>query len=134
MTNLNLKGKDDMEIALLSSTFTVRKLNAKDIGLIYDLCSKNEIFYQYHPPSATKESILEDMAALPPGKDYKDKFFIGFWETGTLVAIMDLILGYPAEDIAFIGLSMMNLDYQGQGIGSKIMMECTRYLQIARLS
>lgn len=118
-----------MEITLLSSAFTVRKLTTEDIGLIYDLCSKNEIFYQYHPPFVTKESILEDMAALPPGKGYKDKFFIGFFENGALAAIMDLILGYPAEDIAFIGLFMMNLDYQGKGIGSKIMMESTRYLQ-----
>lgn len=118
-----------MEIELLSSAFAVRKLNVEDVELIYDLCCKNEIFYQYHPPFVTRESISEDMAALPPGKDYNDKFFIGFFENETLVAIMDLIADYPAKGIAFIGLFMVNLDYQNKGVGTKIIMECIKYLQ-----
>lgn len=118
-----------MKIEFLSSVFTVRKLNAEDVGLIYDLCCKNEIFYQYHPPFVTKESIIEDMRALPPDKEYKDKYYIGFFENETLVAIMDLILGYPAENIAFVGLFMMNLKYQHKGVGSKIISECAKYLR-----
>lgn len=120
-----------MEIGSLSSSFAVRQLNAEDIEAIYDLCCKNEIFYQYHPPFVTKESIAEDMAALPPGKDFKDKFFVGFFENETLVAIMDLILDYPATGIALIGLFMMNLNRQNKGIGSKIIQECRRYLQMS---
>ena len=87
-----------MEPGTLSSIFTVRRLQEKDTELIYKLCCKNKIFYQYHPPSPTREVILEDMAALPPGKDYKDKYYIGFFENGVLAAIMDLILGYPEKD------------------------------------
>lgn len=123
-----------METALLSGTFAVRRLNAEDVDLIYDLCRQNKIFYKYHPPFVTKESILEDMAALPPGKDYNDKFFIGFFENGTLAAIMDLILGYPTKDISFIGLFMMNLNYQNKGIGSKTISECANYLKLSGFS
>ena len=110
-----------MKIEFLSSVFVVRKLHAEDVGLIYDLCCKNEIFYQYHPPFVTKESIKEDMRALRPDKEYKDKYYIGFFDNETLVAIMDLVLDYPAENIAFGGLFMMNSEYQRKGVGSKIL-------------
>lgn len=118
-----------MKIEALSHTFAVRKLGAEDVGPIYDLCCKNKIFYQYHPPLVTKESIFEDMAALPPGKNYNDKFYIGFFDNKTMVAIMDLVLDYPEKGIAFIGFFMMNLEYQNKGIGSKIINECNHYLQ-----
>jgi RimJ/RimL family protein N-acetyltransferase len=118
-----------MEIDLLSNTFDVRRLGEEDIDLIYDLSCKNEIFYQYHPPFVTRESIREDMNALPPNKEHKDKYYVGFFENEVLVSIMDLILGYPEKEIAFIGLFMMNLEDQGKGIGSKIITESSRYLK-----
>lgn len=118
-----------MNIEQLSNTFKVRKLNPKDVDLIYALSVKNEIFYQYHPPFVTKESILKDMEALPPGISQDKKYYIGFLEGEILVAVMDLILGYPTKETAFIGLFMMNAEYQNQGIGSRIIKECTAYLQ-----
>lgn len=72
---------------------------------------------------------MEDMQALPPGKSCEDKFYAGFFDHGSLVAIMDLILDYPAKDIAFIGLFMMNVLYQEKGIGSKIITELLIHLK-----
>ena len=103
-----------------SSDFHVRKLGKADLDDIYKLCCKNVIFYQYHPPFVTRESILEDMKALPPGKTYADKYYIGFFQKDRLVAVMDLILDYPRAGIAFIGFFMMNMDFQGRGIGALI--------------
>lgn len=120
-----------MEITSLSDTYKVRRLDAEDVELVYDLGVKNKTFYRYHPPFLTEESILEDMKALPPGKDCSDKFYMGFFEEDTLVAIMDLILDYPAKGTGYIGLFMMNLDYQNRGIGSKIIRECLAHLKIA---
>ena len=57
------------------------------------------------------------------------KFFIGFYQEGTLVAICDLILGYPNATTAFIGLFMVNANFQGQGIGTKIIQEMFVYLK-----
>ena len=118
----------DMEISSLSKFFVVRKLTINDVDTIYDMMSKNEIFYQYHPPFVTKESVVEDMEALPPNKSYDDKYYIGFFENDSLVAIMDLILGYPTEEIAFIGLFMTNVQYQNKGIGSNIIRDTCDYL------
>ena len=118
-----------MKIKDLSKTFYVRKLDKDDTEMIYDLSYKNHIYYQYHPPFVTRESILDDMKALPPGKSYDDKYYIGFFENDSLVAIMDLILDYPTKGIAFIGLFMTNIQYQHKGIGSNIISEITMSLK-----
>lgn len=60
-----------MEINKLSSVYHVRYLQGNDVNAIYKLCCGNELFYQYHPPFATKESIMDDMEALPPEKRKK---------------------------------------------------------------
>ena len=45
-----------------------------------------------------------------------------------LIAIMDLIDGYPDETYAFIGFFMMHPLYQGKEIGSSIIGEVCQYL------
>lgn len=117
------------DVSLLSERFRVRKLDLKDVDIVYDMSSENGIFYKYHPPFVTKESILEDMEALPPNKNYDDKYYIGFFENDSLVAIMDLILGYPTEETAFIGLFMTNVQYQKKGVGSNIVADVCDYLK-----
>ena len=119
-----------MDIELLSTKYVVRRLDINDVDAVYDMSCKNEIFYKYHPPFVTKQSIVEDMEALPPNKSYDDKYYIGFFEDNTLVANMDLILGYPTEDIAFIGLLMTNVLYQNKGVGSQIVRDVCTYLKL----
>lgn len=118
-----------MNIKLLSTKYDVRKLNINDVDIIYEMSCKNEIFYKYHPPFVTKESIIEDIKALPLNKSYDDKYYVGFFENDILVANMDLILGYPTEEIAFIGLLMLNINYQNKGIGSDIIKNVCKYLK-----
>ena len=100
-----------MDVNLLSKSFKVRRLNKRDIDMIYDLSCENKIFYQYHPPFVTKESIEED------------------FDGDILIAIIDLILSYPTKEIAFIGLFMTNIEYQNKGIGSNIIRDVCSYLK-----
>lgn len=118
-----------MEANKFSTNYNVRKLDSTDVDIIFELCSHNELFYEYHPPFVSKDSILEDMSALPPNKVDKDKFYVGFFDGEALIAIMDLILAYPDERTAFIGLFMTNVNYQGRNIGSSIIEECLSYLK-----
>lgn len=113
-----------MDIGKLSDCFYVRRLWEKDVEQIYFLSCGNTLFYEYHPPFVTRESILEDMEALPPGKSYEDKFYFGFFDGENLVAVMDLIQDFPEKRTVFIGLFMMDMQYQGKGIGSKIIHDC----------
>lgn len=118
-----------MDINLLSKSFEVRRLEEKDVDMIYDLSRKNELFYRYHPPLVTKERIKQDLEALPPNKSDKDKYYLGFFDKDTLVAILDLILSYPTETISFIGLFMTSIEYQEKGLGSKIIRDVCSYLK-----
>ena len=118
-----------MNIKLLSKKYEVRILDRNDVDLIYAMSCENKIYYQYHPPFVTKESIVEDMKALPPNKGYDDKYYIGFFEKDSLSANMDLILGYPTDEIAFIGLFMTNVHHQNKGVGSNIINDVCNYLK-----
>lgn len=109
-----------MKIEKLSQTYSVRRLTENDIDAILELAKNNDIFFQYHPPMFTRESIIADMNALPPGKEMKDKFSVGFFEGDKLIAEMDLIKDYPQENTAYIGLFMVHGEYQGRGVGTQI--------------
>ena len=70
----------------------VRRLTEADAAQVCTLMQGNPLFYRYHPPQPTPESIRTDMTALPPGKAMEDKWFVGFYDGDCLIAVMDLIL------------------------------------------
>lgn len=51
-----------------SQRYAARPLTEADVDAILALCAENEQFYRYHPPLATKESILEDLTACRRGR------------------------------------------------------------------
>lgn len=112
-----------MDIQLLSTTYEVSKLGEQDIPTIFELYRGNPLYFHHCPPPASPEGVREDMTMLPEGKTADDKYYIGFWKEKELVAVMDLVLGYPDEKTAYIGLFMVNAEYQGKGIGSIIIEE-----------
>lgn len=112
-----------MDYSKLSSRFSVRILTETNIDQIFSLSAGNPMFYRYCPPFVTKESIRADMVKLPPRTTPEDKFYLGFWEGETLIAILDLILHYPNRETAFVGMFMVSATKQGQGVGSGIVGE-----------
>ena len=106
-----------------SQRYAVCPLTEADVDAILALCAENEQFYRYHPPLATKESILEDLTALPPGKNAADKHYLGFFDGEGLTAVLDLIERYPQEDGAYIGFFMTRKAVQGRGVGSALIGE-----------
>ena len=117
-----------MNELLFSKKYYVRKLQKNDIDQIYDLCSKNHLYYQYRPPYVTRKSIESDMMALPNNIDFKDKYYVGYFKNEKLIAVLDLIDGYPKKDIVFIGFFMMVISIQKNGVGSAIVNELIDYL------
>lgn len=113
----------------LSKKYSVKQLGASDVAAVVAICRENPLFYQYCPPFVTEDSIRADMAALPPGKNLEDKYYLGFYEGEALVAVLDLILGFPKEETAFVGFFMMNKEFQGKGIGTAIVENACDYLK-----
>ncbi|WP_295566372.1 GNAT family N-acetyltransferase [uncultured Holdemanella sp.] len=117
-----------MNELLFSKKYYVRKLQKNDIDQIYSLCSKNHLYYQYCPPYVTRKSIESDMMTLPYNIDIKDKYYVGYFKNEKLIAVLDLIDGYPKKDIVFIGFFMIDINVQKNGIGSAIVNELIEYL------
>lgn len=130
MRQFKLKADRTMiDISKLCSRYRVRVLVDSDVDMILRLCQHNTLFYEHTEARPTREQILSDMKITPPGINLSDKYFFGFFDGPELVAVMDLIDGYPKRDIAYIGFFMMNKLYQGQQIGTAIIDETAAYLK-----
>ena len=119
-----------IETERLSKRYSVRKLGTDDVERIYSFCASHTIYYRYCGSKLTREVIENDLQITPPGISLEDKYYIGFFEEDELIAIMDLINGYPTDDEAFIGFFMINSQYEGKELGSNLISELMQYLKM----
>ena len=66
-------------------------------------------------PSADAAGAV--LTALPPAVDPGQKRDIGVWDGEVLVAFVDVIVGWPAPQMAHIGLLMTDGAREGRGLG-----------------
>ena len=118
-----------LDIVCFSKKFVVRKMKKEDAKMIYDMTSRNLQYYDYCGKQNTLEDIYSDLELTPPGITLKDKYYVGYFSDEELVAVMDLIDGFPDKETAYIGFFMMNIDYQGKSIGTQIISELFEYLK-----
>ncbi|MBO4127431.1 GNAT family N-acetyltransferase [Streptococcus suis] len=109
-----------MKISQFSNHYQVRKLTEAELEQVLALYQTNPLYFDHFPPLPSLESLANDLVDCPPGKELSDKYFLGFWDKDQLLAVLDLIDGYPTEDTAYIGLFMVDANFSGQGLGSKI--------------
>lgn len=118
-----------LEIEQFSKHYTVKRMKLEDAQLIYDMTSKNLQYYEYCGKMNTLEDIYNDLKITPLGVDAKDKYYVGFFREDELLAVMDLIDGFPDKRTAYIGFFMMNYKYQGKGLGTQLIAELLEYLK-----
>ena len=119
---------------MLSNQYIIRRLNDSDTDDILDFCQKNTMYYQYCGAEISKDQVLNDLHITPPGVDIADKYYVGFFNGEEMVAVLDLIDGYPEPAIGYIGFFMMNPSYQGKQIGTAIIDETAAYLKSIGMS
>ncbi len=117
---IDYETKEDLDIDSLSTSHEVRRLTEADITDVYNLCKSNQKYYECTNSAPTVESLTEIISRIPEGVDQSSKHFVGFYEKDKLVALLDLITGFPEKDDAFIGWFMVDGQRQRQGIGSQI--------------
>lgn len=122
------------DIAKLSSRYSVRLMDNSDADEILAFCLQNTQYYQYCGKQPSRELILNDLRVTPPGVSSSSKYYVGFYDGDLLVAVLDLIDGYPDRSNAFIGFFMMNRQLQGREIGSGIIREACRCLKEAGIT
>lgn len=118
-----------IDLSKLSSQYNVRTLDENDVNSILEVCMRNTLFYEYTDAEPDIDQIKDDMKLAPPGIDPSDKYYFGFFNDRDLVAVMDLVDGYPEQETAYIGFFMMELKYQGKQIGTSIISEVLSYLR-----
>lgn len=65
----------------------------------------------------TPTAASEVLSALPPGVPNSQKVDLGLWDGQELFAFADVIVGWPAESVAHVGLLMTEGVRQGKGLG-----------------
>lgn len=123
---MEMKENIMFDISKLSSQYRVWQMTDSDADDILTLCLQNTQYYQFCGKQPSKELILNDLHMTPPNTSADAKSYVGFYDGDTLVAVMDLIEGYPDEETAFIGFFMMNRHLQGKQIGTGIIQEVCR--------
>lgn len=91
--------------------------------MLYAWMQRNDQYYRYCGGETSPGRIRQDLTLCPPGIPLAQKYYVGFFAAGTLVAVMDLVDGYPDADTAFIGFFMMNKSLQGRGVGTALVSE-----------
>lgn len=104
-------------------TYTPRQLTDADLPSLLALCESNPQYYRHLHEIPTRRSLAGSMSELPPHCGPNQKHFVGFFQGDELVAVMDLVLGYPDANAAFIGFLMVAAKHQRHGVGSQIVAE-----------
>lgn len=100
---------------------SVRNLSSTDLPALLALCLGNSQYYAFLDEEPTMDALAAEMTELPPECSPNQKSYLGFFDAGgDLIAVLDLIRGYPAEGCAFIGFFMVDASRQGMGIGSRL--------------
>ena len=128
------EGKAMLDITRLSSRYAVRFMQDSDAEEILDFCRQNTQYYRYCGKQPSKELVLQDLRVTPPGIERSAKYYVGFYDHAVLVAIMDLIDGYPGRDWGYIGFFMVNKQLQGNQVGSGILREVCQYLKTSGIT
>lgn len=115
------ESEGDLNIESLSSDFQAKRIKEEDISDVYNLYRSNVKYYRSNNERPSKKRLTEVISEVPDGADPSQKYFIGFYEDDDLIAILDLITGYPEKDDAFIGWFMVKAEMHRQGIGSQLL-------------
>lgn len=122
-----LDGAKEKEALRLSKrkehNLLVRELCDSDLPALLKLCLGNPQYYAYLGEGPTIESLAAEMGELPPGCAPDRKSCLGFFDVeGALVAVLDLVRGYPVERCAFIGFFMVDASRRGwvSAVGSSL--------------
>ena len=107
--------------SLLPLGLTAKKLAPSDETAITSFCQQCSAFFTLVAGEAhaadTARQLLE---ARPRSVDVTRKQVIGFERGGQLIAIVDLLEGYPHEANWYVGLLLLSPEERARGIGTAI--------------
>ncbi len=67
--------------------------------------------------------------AIPPEFDYSSKFLMAIYQDEQAIGVLDLLIGYPNQEKAFIGLLLLIEKVQRKGLGSEVYLEVEKFIK-----
>ncbi|MBE6470961.1 MAG: GNAT family N-acetyltransferase [Coriobacteriaceae bacterium] len=114
-------GTPALDIQSLGTGYEVRRLTEADITDVVLLMRSNRRHWRKMGVKPSRSRLTEIISSVPGATGGEDSYFVGFYDDDAdLVAVLDLICGYPEPDDAFIGWFMVDDAQQGRGVGSSI--------------
>ena len=101
--------------------YRVELLTEQNIDEVFNLCKQNKAYYSFLRQKPTKKGVKTIFKDLPPNSSIDKKHVLGFYDNNKLIAVLDLVEGYPYEEAVFIGLFILDKSVQRKGVGGKIM-------------
>ncbi len=106
-----------------------RLLSTEDALQIQRLLESNPDYTQrVEGDTPTASAAMEVLTTLPPETRLNQKKDLGLFLDGDLLALADLIVGWPQETIAHIGLLMTHGKRHRQGLGRAIHQSVIEFL------
>ena len=107
-------------IETLSTEYDVRRITESDISDVYNLSRSNSRYYRSIGQRPSKQRLTEVISEMPEDTGSSRNIFAGFYSGEELLAVLDLITGYPEKGDAFIGWFMVSATHHRKGIGSQL--------------
>ena len=120
---------NNIAVSNFSNEYNVRFMKKEEAPFIFEMTQNNTLYYEYCGREGTIDDITNDFNNVPPGKDISDVYYVGYFNNDELVAVLVLLDRFPNNETMYIGFFMMNVEYQGKGIGTRIIEELTTYIK-----
>ena len=108
----------------------LRPIEPGDVDAVQELIESDPGYTEritgYPPGPADAQSLL---MMRPEGLTEDEKIVLGAFVTNRLVAVADLLRGYPNGHTAFIGLLQVHWNHQGLGYGRAAYEQLQRYVE-----
>lgn len=107
------------ELKSIFSEYQIKKIDENNIDDVFELIKNNKYYLskvQNH--ELTLEECIEEISALPPNKEIDSKTYIAIYNDTKCIAVIDFVEGYPNDEVAFIGLFILDISVQEKGLGT----------------
>ncbi|MGT2715083.1 GNAT family N-acetyltransferase [Streptococcus respiraculi] len=111
---------DTLDCSRLGSEFYITRVTLEQLNEVFALYQTNPLYFQHCPPKPSRESVKDDLTNYPTSSSPDKKYYLGCWKKNELVAVIDVVLDYPTDKIAWIGLFMVHGQHQQKEFGSKL--------------
>ncbi len=119
-----------IDLQLELKDFKIKKIEQADYGKLHKLHNSNPRYNAFFGERfVSLQNCIAGTKTLPPNTSADQKFYIGFYQSGYLTAVLDYIESYPQKMTVWIGLLMVDASYQRQAIAQTIVQHFLRAIE-----